>query len=115
MKMILKGVGASRGIATGRVILLDNLNDAAREKTENVIVVSEMISPSITTLPTNVKGIITDEGGILSHAAIIARELRIPCIVGTAKATSVLKEGMTVLVKGEEGTVYVIRASRNSF
>ena len=108
MKKILEGVGASRGTASGRVILLDNLNDAPKEKDENVIVVSEMISPSITTLPTNVKGIVTDEGGMLSHAAIIARELRIPCIVGTAKATSVLTEGMRVLIKGEEGTVYAI-------
>ena len=55
--------------------------------------------------------IVTDEGGILSHAAIVSRELGVPCIVGTGKATSVLKNGIIVEIDalGERGRVTIVK------
>jgi len=53
--------------------------------------------------------IITDEGGITSHAAVIARELKIPCIVGTKHATQVLKDGDLVEVNANRGVVKIIK------
>ena len=53
--------------------------------------------------------IVTDEGGITSHAAIIARELNIPCIIGTKIATQVLKDGDLVEVDANKGTVKIIK------
>ena len=55
-----------------------------------------MTTPEISLAIDKASGIITDEGGITCHAAIVAREWGIPCLIGTRKATSVLKDGMTV-------------------
>ena len=52
--------------------------------------------------------IVTDIGGLTSHPAIVSRELDIPCVVGTEKATKVLKDGMKVRVDGEKGIIYKI-------
>jgi pyruvate,water dikinase len=52
--------------------------------------------------------IVTDQGGILSHAAIVARELKKPCIVGTGNATTLLKNGQIVAVNADSGTVEVL-------
>ena len=54
------------------------------------------------------KGIITDEGGITCHAAIISRELKIPCVVGTKVATQVLKDGDEVELNADEGIIRII-------
>ena len=51
-------------------------------------------------------GIVTDFGGLASHPAIVARELGLPCVVGTQTATSVIKDGMEIIVDGDEGVVY---------
>ena len=56
-----------------------------------------------------VAGIVTEEGGILSHAAIISRELRIPCVIGTKIATRVLKDGDEVEVDAEKGIVKLLK------
>ena len=58
-------------------------------------------------------GIITDEGGITSHAAIISRELDIPCIIGTKIATKVLKDGDSVEVDADKGIVKILKKHGN--
>jgi pyruvate,water dikinase len=55
------------------------------------------------------KGIITDEGGMLSHAAIVSRELGLPCVVGTVKGTRVLKDGDLVEVDADKGIIKVLK------
>ena len=69
------------------------------------ILVAHTTEPSMTNIMKKMKAIITDEGGILSHAAIVAREFKIPCIVGTKVATKLIKEGDKVEVDIEKGTV----------
>lgn len=59
------------------------------------------------------KGIVTDEGGILCHAAIISRELKIPCIVNTRKATKILKNGDLVEMNIKNGEIRILKKARN--
>lgn len=101
---ILKGFGASRGRATGKVCILADSEEIYKVK-EGDIIVTKMTTPDMVPAMRRAVGIVTDRGGITSHAAVIARELRIPCVVGTGDATKVLKEGQEVLVNGDTGAV----------
>jgi pyruvate,water dikinase len=69
-----------------------------------------MTSPDYIHLMKNAAAIVTDLGGILCHAAIIAREFNIPCIVGTLKATSILKDMDTVEVDADKGTITILKS-----
>jgi len=85
----------------GEVIVLnthDSLDKNLKKKVKNKIVVSQMIQPRILPLISTCKGFVTDEGGVLSHAAIIARELNIPALVGTKYATKILHSGDVVKI-----------------
>ena len=106
-KLIITGTPASRGRGIGRVVLFSNLEDLPATDAD-LIVVGEMIPPDVVTFAERVKGLVTDEGGILSHAATVARELGIPCVVGTGNATEVLQDGDTVEVIGDKGEVYLV-------
>ena len=72
------------------------------------VLVSKMTTPMYIPLMQKAVAIITDDGGILSHAAITARELGKPCIVGTKVATQVLHDGDTVVVDAERGVVRIV-------
>ena len=111
----IQGQCANRGKAEGRVCLIsaDYTNGIALEHSiasmkESDILVSETTSPDMIMACKKAGAIITDLGGMLSHAAIVSRELGIPCIVGTGNATKVLKKGDLVLVNANEGLVKVI-------
>ncbi len=69
------------------------------------VLVCEVTTPDYVPLMQRASAIVTDQGGILSHAAIVARELGIPCIVGTQHATARLKNGQIVTVDANEGVV----------
>jgi pyruvate,water dikinase len=69
------------------------------------VLVCTMTTPELVPLMQKASAIVTDLGGILSHAAIISRELGKPCVVGTGKATQVLKDGDFVEVDADEGVV----------
>ena len=104
-KMLLKGLGASPGTGMGRVKLIASSKDIKNmEKGE--VLVTEMTTPDFVPAMKKAAGIVTDTGGMTSHAAIVSRELGIPCIVGTGTATSILKDGMEVSVDGSHGIVY---------
>ena len=97
----IKGVVASRGVAKGKVnVVLDP------ERTE--ILVTTMTSPKFTIFLHNTVAIVTDEGGMLSHAAIVAREMQMPCIVGTKIATKILKDGDLIEVDANKGIVKIL-------
>ena len=68
-----------------------------------------MTNPFFTPLMEKAAGIITDEGGTLCHAAIVARELGIPCVVGTRKATKVLADNDLVEMDGKDGWVKLLK------
>ena len=107
-KLILKGIGASVGKAFGKVKIILNKKEFNKME-DGCILVTTMTNPFFVPLMHKVKGIITDVGGLLCHAAIVSRELGIPCIVGTRKATKVLKDNMKVEIDGKNGKVYLIQ------
>lgn len=92
---VLEGKIACMGEVRGRVKIVNNL-EQAEEFEDGCILVTTMTVPEITSALDKACGIITDEGGITCHAAIIAREYAIPCLVGTKNATSVLRDDMVV-------------------
>jgi len=104
-RAILKGLPASPGIASGRVRIVRNLSELSKVGKGDVLV-TKMTNPDMVPVMRKAGAIITDEGGITCHAAIVSRELGIPCIVGTERATEVLKEGMKVTVDASRGLVY---------
>lgn len=102
----LKGTIASRGKVTGRVMILNDFNDPrAAAFASGDILVTSMTRPEFLPLMKLAAAFITDEGGITSHAAIVAREMKKPCIIGTKIATQVLKDGDMVEVDAEKGLV----------
>ena len=112
--IILEGLGASPGISVGIVKIINDMKDLSKIKKGDVLV-TEMTNPDMVVSMQKSVGIITDEGGMTSHAAIVSREMGIPAIVGTGEATSVLKEGMKVTVDGFNGKVYEGEVAETSF
>lgn len=103
--VITTGLGASPGIACGRVIIYDESMSLDVVKEGDVLVTS-MTMPDMVPAMNRASAIVTDEGGMTCHAAIISRELETPCVVGTGNATTVLTDGMMITVDGSTGTVY---------
>ncbi len=104
-KPILKGLPASPGIASGRARVIIDVKDVGEFQTGEILV-THMTSPDWGPAIRKAKAIITDSGGITCHAAIVSRELGIPCIVGTKNATSVIKTGQIITVDATHGIVY---------
>ncbi|MBU0976255.1 MAG: PEP/pyruvate-binding domain-containing protein [Patescibacteria group bacterium] len=109
---VLKGQVASSGKVRGEVKVLKfgfaNTKEIAtliKSMKKGQILVADTTGPELISACRKAKAIITNQGGMLSHAAIISRELNIPCIVGTGDATSVLKDGDYVEVDADKGTV----------
>jgi len=105
-KLILEGLGASPGVVKGKVKIILTPREANKMR-DGEILVTVMTNPLYVTAIQRAKAIITDVGGMICHAAIVARELGIPCVVGTKKATKTLKDGLEVIVDGSEGKVYL--------
>lgn len=105
--MIIKGMAASQGIAEGSVKIVIGSNDISKFK-EGDILVAEVTEPSMVLMMTMAAAIVTDKGGMTTHAAIVSRELGVPCVVGTREATTTLKDGMRVRVDGSAGTVEML-------
>ncbi|MDD1652184.1 MAG: phosphoenolpyruvate synthase [Methanomicrobiales archaeon] len=103
--ILVEGQGASPGIGSGRVVIVHNIKDVGTVK-EGDILVAKMTNPDMVPAMRKVSAIVTDEGGMTCHAAIVSRELGTPAVVGTKKATAVLKPGQVVTVDGEKGHVY---------
>ncbi len=104
-KLLLKGQGAAPGIASGKVVIIRDVRDVGKVK-EGDILVTKMTNPDMVPAMRKVAAIITDEGGMTCHAAIVSRELGTPAIVGTRTATNVLRNDQVVTADGEKGHVY---------
>jgi len=102
---ILTGSGASPGISSGHVRILKSAKEIDRVK-DGDILVSVMTSPDFVPAMKKASAIITDSGGQTSHAAIVSRELGVPCVVGTNSATTTLKDDDIVTVDGEKGLIF---------
>ncbi len=111
LEVILKGAAASLGIASGPVKILHKPTETDRVQKGDVLV-TEMTTPDYVPAMKRACAIVTDTGGQTSHAAIVSRELGIPCVVGTGTATHVLKEGQIISVDGAKGVVYKGKVER---
>jgi phosphohistidine swiveling domain-containing protein len=110
-KRVLSGYPASSGRVMGTIRLINMFHSGNQEEEmkrigKGDIIVTAMTRPHFLLGIRRSAGIITDLGGNLCHAAIVAREFNIPCVVGTQNATSQLHEGQEVILDGYEGNIY---------
>ena len=103
--VLVKGIGACAGIAKGKVKIVNDLDDVAKMN-EGDILVAPFTTPLLTSAMVKARAIITDTGGMTCHAAVIARELGVPCVVAAKNATKILEDEMVVIIDGEKGLVY---------
>ncbi|QDE71621.1 pyruvate, water dikinase [Myxococcus xanthus] len=103
-KALVRGLGASPGVAAGRVRVLASPAEG-RQLQPGEVLVAEMTSPDWVPTMRRAAAIVTDRGGMTCHAAIVSRELRKPCVVGTRTATRTLRDGEAVTVDGSTGEV----------
>ncbi len=104
----IRGSTVYQGKVTGIVKIVRNKSDFSKIN-DGDILVTAMTSPDFVQVLRKVNGIVTDEGGITSHASIVAREMQKPCIIGTKIATKVLKDGDLVEVNANSGIVKIIK------
>ncbi len=104
-KVLLEGLAASPGIAIGTVKIINQLSDLVKMQKGDVLV-ARMTNPDFVPYMKIASAIVTDEGGRTSHASIVSRELGVPCIVGTERATQVLSDGQRITVDAIRGKVY---------
>jgi len=110
-KRILSGFPASAGrvVGTARLVNMFLYGDMEKEMhriQKGDIIVTEMTRPHFLLGIRRAAGIITDLGGNLCHAAIVAREFNIPAVVGTQNATKILQDGQKIILDGNEGHIY---------
>ena len=99
----LEGIGCSSGMVTGKAKVITNPLEA--ENFENCILIAEITDPGWVFLMIAAKGIIVERGNVLSHTAIIGRELGIPTVIGVDGATTLIQDGQEISIDGEKGTV----------
>lgn len=104
-KELLSGLPASYGIKSGKARIIKNLNELSEVK-DGEILVAVKTTPDFVQAFSKAVAIVTDQGGMTSHAAIISREFGIPSIVGAKMATQILKNGQVITVDGNRGKVY---------
>jgi len=104
-EIILSGIAASPGIASGKIKIIENLEDLKKINKGDVLV-TKMTNPDMVVTMQKSAAIVTDQGGLTAHASIVSREMGIPCIVGTQTATTKLKEGEIITVDGFTGNIY---------
>jgi pyruvate,water dikinase len=104
----LQGSGASPGVAEGVARVVAAQDDFGRIETGDILVTT-MTTPAWTPLFPSLAGLVTETGGILSHAAVVAREYGLPAVVGAAGAATAIQDGMRIRVDGTAGTISILR------
>lgn len=104
----IEGFAGSPGVVEGIARVCRSVEDIGELK-EGEILVAPTTSPSWAPVFQKIKGVITDVGGIMSHAAIVCREYGMPAVVGTGQATSIIKSGMKIKLNGDTGRIYIER------
>jgi pyruvate,water dikinase len=105
---VLRGTGASAGSAVGVARVVRSAEDFGRLGGGDVLVCTTT-TPAWTPLFASIAGLVTDAGGTLSHAAVVAREYKLPAVVGTDVGTQVIPDGATISVDGASGEVRILR------
>ena len=103
---VIRGIAGSPGTVQGVAKVVRSLNEASKLQ-QGDIMVCEMTLPPWTPLFSTVSGLVADTGGIFSHCAIVAREYRLPAVVGTLVGTRTIQDGMTITVDGTKGIVRI--------
>ena len=103
----VKGLPGSAGVARGTARVIHSLAEAGKLQPGDVLVTIST-EPPWTPLFATASAVVTDSGGVLSHSAVVAREYRIPAVVGTGNATTTFKDGQLIEVDGNAGTVRVV-------
>ncbi|WP_371357572.1 putative PEP-binding protein, partial [Hydrocoleum sp. CS-953] len=111
---IITGIAASAGKVTAKAIVIQGFTPQLKEFPEGSILVVSAVIPSYLPLLKNSAGIISEQGGITSHAAILAREIGIPAIVGATNCTQIIKTGNYLLVNGNNGEVHLVKEQKNN-
>ena len=107
LKVVVRGISAGRkGYGAGLAKVVLNRDEANREMQKGDILVTVMTDPDFVPFMKLASAIVTDRGGATSHAAIVSRELNIPCVVGTETATQVMKTGQQYTVDSRNGVIY---------
>lgn len=104
----IKGFSAYKGIVKGTAIIVNSIEDLEKVKEDNILI-THMTTTNFVPILSKVSAIVTDEGGITCHAAIISRELQIPCIIGTRLATKAFRTGDLLEVDAYKGIVKKIK------
>ena len=105
LKTLVRGLAASPGIGVGKVKKIKDISEIDRVG-EGDVLVTIMTNPDMVPAMRRASAVVTEEGGRTCHAAIVSRELGIPCIVGAKGATEVLEEGVEITVDAKRGVVY---------
>jgi pyruvate,water dikinase len=103
----VKGQAACLGKATGKAIIIKNIREFGKIKQGDVLI-TPMTTPDYVPVMKKVAAIVTDEGGVTCHAAIVSREFNIPCIVGTSNATKVFSDGDLIEVDANTGIAKIV-------
>ncbi len=104
-ELLVQGLGASSGFACGTARVLTSPAEGDRFADGDVLVTT-MTAPDWVPIMSRAGAFVTDSGGMTSHAAIVGREMRIPCVVGAGEATTQLQDGQRITVDGLDGKVY---------
>ncbi len=117
LKVVLKGLAAGkRGYGAGVAKIVFNPDEASETMKKGDVLVTDMTNPDFVPYMKMASAIVTNKGGVTSHAAIVSRELAIPCVVGTETATKELKTGKAYTVDSRNGIVYegILKQAKNS-
>ncbi|MFA5154887.1 MAG: PEP-utilizing enzyme [Patescibacteria group bacterium] len=106
----ITGTAANNGRVSGKILVIHHAQEAAGRR--DYILVATMTTPDLMPAIRNARAVITDEGGLTCHATIIARELNLPCIIGTKIATKILHTGDLVEVNADKGIVKLIKPAK---
>ena len=107
LKVAVKGIPAGKrsyGIGVAKIVL--NLEEAGKLMQKGDVLVTDMTNPDYVPFMKLAGAIVTDKGGVTCHAAIVSRELGIPCVVGTSNATKLMVTGKEYTVDSRSGVVY---------
>lgn len=105
LPLIIKGDPASPGIVSGYSRIIKSAKEIGKVKNKEILI-TKMTTPDFVPAMKRAAGIITDKGGQTSHAAIVSRELGLPCIVGAEKATKLIKNKLVITLNGKTGEVF---------
>ena len=104
----IKGMTAFKGKASGKVVLVHGKHDFSKVQIGNILV-AKTTMPDYVSIMSKAAAFVTEEGGVTSHAAVVARELKKPCIVGTGNCMKALSDGDMVEVDADNGIVRIIK------